>query len=79
MLLRANRSLLKIVPKFEPKQEAWLEDELGDRPGCEVIIENYRQNTAGSWEYTLKYKNTRLVSGGAWFPETQLRREKPWY
>jgi hypothetical protein len=71
-----------MAPRFDPNDEAWLEDDEGDRPGCEVIIVSQHQKAGGTWEYTLKYKRGghRVTNNnGDRFSERDLSTGKPSY
>jgi hypothetical protein len=61
---------------FDIGNEAWLVDEQGDEPECNVVIVN-RRVTAGEFQYQVKNKATNLmIDGGDWFPQTSLNFSK---
>lgn len=72
-----------LFPKFDEEAEAWLQDEDGDRPPCEVIILSRSKKSGGGFLYKVKYKDTQEVvkdlDGTDWFPEAQLKVNKPMY
>lgn len=65
---------------FEKEQNAWLIDDTGMVPACEVTIVDLKQErtSASPWKYQLRRKDSEnLLAGGYWYNEDRLRLRKP--